>query len=141
MNPTKKQRGTIENLCICLHFTLIFTIFSQFFDKEMVLDYIFERKIYEQILQWKQENNGKSALLIEGARRIGKSTIVEMFAKREYKSYILIDFNKASEQVLHLFDDLMDLDYIFLFLQSIYHTTLYQRESLIIFYEYRKSVV
>ena len=90
------------------------------------MDYIFERKIYKQILQWKQENNGKSALLIEGARRIGKSTIVEMFAKREYKSYILIDFNKASERVLHLFDDLMDLDYIFLFLQSMFCTQLHQ---------------
>lgn len=102
------------------------------------MEHVFERKIYQQLLQWKQENNGKSALLIEGARRIGKSTIVEEFAKREYKSYILIDFNKASERVHHLFDDLMDLDYLFLYLQSTYHTTLYQRESLIIFDEVQK---
>ena len=71
-------------------------------------------KIYDKILQWKRENNGKTALLIEGARRIGKSTIVEEFAKNEYKSYILIDFNKTSEEVKKLFDNLMDLDYIFL---------------------------
>lgn len=99
------------------------------------MDNIFQRKIYSQILQWKQDNAGKSALLIEGARRIGKSTIVEAFAKREYKSYILIDFNKASARIKALFDDLMDLDYIFLYLQSAYHTTLYQRESVIIFDE------
>ena len=82
------------------------------------MDNIFQRKIYSQILQWKQDSAGKSALLIEGARRIGKSTIVEAFAKREYKSYILIDFNKASARIKALFDDLMDLDYIFLYLQS-----------------------
>lgn len=102
------------------------------------MEHVFLRKIYQQILSWKQENEGKSALLIEGARRIGKSTIVEEFAKREYKSYILIDFNKASERVKSLFDDLMDLDYIFLFLQSTYHTTLYQRKSVIIFDEVQK---
>ena len=102
------------------------------------MDYVFKRKIYQQILLWKKENHGRSALLVEGARRIGKSTIVEEFAKREYRSYILIDFNKASERVMHLFDDLMDLDYLFLFLQSAYHTTLYQRESLIIFDEVQK---
>ena len=102
------------------------------------MEHVFQRKIYQQILQWKQENQGRSAVLVEGARRIGKSTIVEEFAKREYKSYILIDFNKASERVKSLFDDLMDLDYIFLFLQSAYHTTLYQRESVIIFDEVQK---
>ncbi len=106
--------------------------------KTEIMDFVFERKIYQQILRWKKENNGRSALLVEGARRIGKSTVVEKFAQREYRSYILIDFNKASERVMHLFDDLMDLDYIFLFLQSAYHTTLYQRESLIIFDEVQK---
>jgi predicted AAA+ superfamily ATPase len=99
------------------------------------MEYIFERKIYQQILDWKTQNNGKSALLIEGARRIGKSTIVEQFAKKEYKSYILIDFNKASKRINSLFDDLMDLDYIFLYLQSAYNTTLYPRQSVIIFDE------
>ena len=87
------------------------------------------------MLDWKTQNQGKSALLIEGARRIGKSTIVKQFAKQEYKSYILIDFNKASQKVRSLFDDLMDLDYIFLYLQSAYRTNLYPRESIIIFDE------
>ena len=99
------------------------------------MEHIFERKIYQQIREWKNNNQGKSALLIEGARRIGKSTVVEQFAKKEYKSYILIDFNKVSENVKSLFDDLMNLDYIFLYLQSTYHTTLYHRESVIIFDE------
>ena len=99
------------------------------------MDNIFQRKIYNHILQWKQDNDGRSALLIEGARRIGKSTVVEAFAKQEYRSYILIDFNKATARIKSLFDDLMDLDYIFLYLQSAYHTTLYQRESVIIFDE------
>lgn len=99
---------------------------------------IFKRKIYDKILCWKEENNGKSALLIEGARRVGKSTIVEDFARREYKSYILIDFNKASNEVKDLFDDLMDLDFIFLRLQTIYKKKLEVRNSVIIFDEVQK---
>ena len=96
---------------------------------------IFKRKIYGKILHWKQENDGKSALLIEGARRVGKSTVVEEFARREYQSYILIDFNKASKAVKSLFEDLMDLDYIFMTLQAIYHSELTNRKSVIIFDE------
>lgn len=61
-----------------------------------------ERKIYKQLLSWKNEN-GRTALLIEGARRVGKSTVVEAFAKKEYKSYILIDFSIASDEVKSLF--------------------------------------
>lgn len=99
---------------------------------------VFKRKIYDQILCWKNENNGKSALLIEGARRVGKSTIVEDFARREYKSYILIDFNKASNEINGLFDDLMDLDFIFLRLQTIYKKKLEVRNSVIIFDEVQK---
>ena len=72
-------------------------------------------------------------LLIEGARRIGKSTIVEKFAQEEYRSYILIDFNKASQEVKSLFNDLMDLDFIFLRLQQIYSKILYDRQSSIWF--------
>lgn len=72
---------------------------------------------------------------MEGARRIGKSTIVEEFAKKEYRSYILIDFNEASQDVKDLFENLMDLDYIFLYLQNIYQTSLYERESVIVFDE------
>lgn len=87
------------------------------------------------MLAWKQERQGKSALLIKGARRIGKSTIVRTFAEREYKSYILIDFSKASKAVTGLFDDLMNLDFIFLRLQSIYQVVLERRKSVIIFDE------
>lgn len=82
-----------------------------------------------------KNSDGKTALLVEGARRIGKSTIVEEFAKNEYESYILIDFTKASKEVLNLFDDISDLNYIFLRLQLIYHKELHQRKSLIIFDE------
>ena len=96
---------------------------------------MFKRKIYNKLLEWKQASNGKTALLIEGARRIGKSTVVECFAKEEYKSYILIDFSKASKEVKELFDDISDLDYIFLRLQLIYKTDLHLRESVIIFDE------
>ena len=87
------------------------------------------------MLEWKSESRGRTALLIEGARRIGKSTIVEEFAKREYETYILIDFNKASEEVKSLFDDLMDLDFIFLRLQAMFHKSLKRRNSVIIFDE------
>lgn len=79
--------------------------------------------------------SGKTALLIKGARRIGKSTIVRTFAGREYKSYILIDFSMASKAVTDLFEDLMNLDFIFLRLQSIYQVVLEKRKSVIIFDE------
>ena len=95
----------------------------------------FRRKIYDTMLKWKQERNGDSALLIEGARRVGKSTIAEEFGRREYKSYILIDFSKVSQEVHDLFKDVSDLDYIFIRLQFIFQKTLYERESLIIFDE------
>lgn len=99
---------------------------------------VFKRKIYERIRQWKQESNGESALMIQGARRIGKSTIVEEFARNEYSSYLIIDFNKASSVVKSLFDDLMDLDFIFLQLQTIYNVVLEERKSVIIFDEVQK---
>lgn len=103
--------------------------------KGIMADIIFKRKIYSKLKEWKETSKGKTALLLEGARRIGKSTIVEKFAQKEYRSYILIDFNEASKGVKGLFDDLMDMDYIFLYLQNIYKTTLYERESVIIFDE------
>lgn len=96
---------------------------------------VFKRKIYDKLKAWKENSKGSSALLLEGARRIGKSTIVEEFGKREYRSYILIDFNEASKEIKELFDNLMDMDYIFLYLQNAYRTTLYKRESVIIFDE------
>lgn len=96
---------------------------------------MFQRKIYSKLLEWKQESNGKTAILIEGARRVGKSTVAEEFAKREYKSYILIDFSKASKEVRELFEDVSDLNYVFLRLQLIYKTDLHERDSVIIFDE------
>lgn len=99
---------------------------------------VFKRKIYDKILRWKQEANGESALMIQGARRIGKSTIVEEFAKNEYSSYLVIDFNRASVTVKSLFNDLMDLDFIFLQLQTIYNVVLERRKSVIIFDEVQK---
>lgn len=95
----------------------------------------FKRKMYDTMLQWKSERNGDTALLIQGARRIGKSTIAEEFAKHEYKSYILIDFSKVSKEVSSLFDDISDLNYLFLRLQFIYQIQLHERESVIIFDE------
>ena len=96
---------------------------------------IFKRKLYDRLLEWKQNQNGKTAILIEGARRVGKSTLVEQFAKKEYESYILIDFNKASSDVVSLFGNLMNLDFIFMQLQAIYNVVLKQRNSVIIFDE------
>lgn len=96
---------------------------------------MYKRKIYDKLLEWKNESDGHTALLVEGARRIGKSTIVEEFAKNEYESYILIDFAFASRSVKDLFTDMSDLNYFFLQLQLIYHTDLVERKSLIIFDE------
>lgn len=102
------------------------------------MERVFKRKIYQQLLDWKQNENGRTAILVEGARRVGKSTIVELFAKQEYESYILIDFNKAKKDIIALWDDLMDLDAIFLYLQNAYRTTLHPRKSVIIFDEVQK---
>lgn len=96
---------------------------------------MFKRKIYNKFIEWKKSSDGKTALLVEGARRIGKSTIVEAFAKNEYESYILIDFSTASKSVRELFEDISDLDYLFLQLQLQYKTDLQERKSLIIFDE------
>ena len=95
-----------------------------------------KRKIYQQLLDWKEKRNGEVALLVEGARRIGKSYIVEEFAKNEYESYILIDFNKAPQMVRDWFDlYLEDLDTLFLYLSQHYKVRLHERKSLIIFDE------
>lgn len=97
---------------------------------------MFKRKIYDALLKWKRESSGSSALLIEGARRIGKSTIVENFAKQNYKSYIMIDFSKASNSLKDAFYNLLNsLDSLFMILSLEFNTTLYPRESLIIFDE------
>lgn len=96
---------------------------------------MFRRKIYDKMLKWKEESNGKTALLIEGPRRVGKSTIVEEFAKNEYESYIFVDFYRASLAIKQLFEDLSDLNYIFLQLQLTYQKSLVVRKSCIVFDE------
>ena len=95
----------------------------------------FKRKLYAAMLKWKQERNGATALLIQGARRVGKSTIAEEFARNEYTSYILIDFSKVSKAVADLFDDVSDLNYLFLRLQFIFNVQLHERSSVIVFDE------
>lgn len=92
---------------------------------------LFKRKMYDQLLKWKKERNGESAILIQGARRIGKSTLAEEFARNEYDFYILIDFAIAPPEVHDLFKDLSDLNYIFLRLQLIYRVQLFERKSVI----------
>lgn len=102
------------------------------------MERIFKRKLYARLLEWKRVQNGKTAILIEGARRVGKSTLVEQFAKNEYESYILIDFNETSEEVKSLFNNLMNKDFIFLQLQALYNVVLKERKSVIIFDEVQK---
>lgn len=96
---------------------------------------MFKRKVYNDLLQWKDDSQGKTALLVEGARRVGKSTVVENFAQNEYERYILIDFSIASKAVKDLFDDISDLNYFFLQLQLQFGVDLIERKSLIIFDE------
>ncbi len=98
-------------------------------------DIYFKRKMYDTMLAWKKDYDGTCALMIQGARRVGKSTLAEAFARNEYKSYIFIDFSVASKDVFELFNDISDLDFLFLRLQSIYNTDLYERESVIVFDE------
>ena len=96
---------------------------------------VFRRKIYNEILEWKEKRSDKYALLIKGARRVGKSTIAEEFAKKEFKSYILIDFAHTSKEIIELFDDTYNLDFFFLQLQQLTGVRLYEKESVIIFDE------
>ena len=94
------------------------------------------RKIYTELLKWKEEEAGRTALLVDGARRVGKSYIVENFAKQEYKSYIIIDFNRVNQEVTDLFENyLNDLDLFFMYLSNYYNVKLYERDTLIIFDE------
>ena len=95
-----------------------------------------KRKVYEELIKWKENSNGKTALLIEGARRIGKSTIAEQFAKNEYEEYVLIDFNIAPSEIKDLFiHERSDIDLILQKLQAFYRKILPIRKSLIIFDE------
>lgn len=100
---------------------------------------VFRRKIYDKFLAWKKESNGKKALLVEGARRIGKSTIVEEFARNEYKSYLIIDFAKAPEEVKGYFSSYLDdLDTFYMLLSVHYGVKLHPRESVILFDEVQR---
>ena len=99
-------------------------------------DIILRRKIYDKLLDWKNNSNGETAVMIDGARRVGKSFLVEKFAKAEYKSHIIIDFGNAPQDVLDLFvNDSSNLDLFFAKLSAFYSTPLYERQSAIIFDE------
>ena len=100
---------------------------------------IMKRKIYDKLLQWKREKNGATALMIEGARRVGKSYIAREFARNEYDSFILIDFSKAPQRVRGWFDEyLEDIDTLLQNIQLHYKKKLATRKSLIIFDEVQK---
>ena len=90
---------------------------------------VFRRKIYNDILEWKNNRSDRYALLIKGARRVGKSTIAEEFARNEFRSYIMIDFAHTSKDIINLFDDTYDLDFFFLQLQQLSGVRLYDNES------------
>ena len=97
---------------------------------------LMKRKIYDEMLEWKNEWSDRTSLLIDGARRVGKSYIAEEFAKNEYRSYIMVDFGRAADEVMNLFKlYLNDLDTFFMYLSTYYNVKLYERESVIIFDE------
>ena len=96
---------------------------------------VFRRKIYDEMVEWKVNRSNRYALLIKGARRVGKSTIAEEFARKEFKTYILIDFAHTSKEIIELFDDTYNLDFFFLQLQQLTGVRLYENESVIIFDE------
>ncbi len=97
-----------------------------------------KRKIYNKMLAWKTECNGSKALFLEGARRIGKSTIAQKFAQNEYASFILLDFNNVSKKIKDNFNNLNNLNLFYQTLSLEYNVKLYQRNSLIIFDEIQK---
>lgn len=96
---------------------------------------LFKRKIYSQMLRWKQQSAGSTALMIQGARRVGKSTVAQEFADKEYETYIAIDFSEAEQVIVDLFEDRVPLDYLFMTLQNFYGVKLHERKSVIIFDE------
>lgn len=95
----------------------------------------YKRKAYNQLLEWKEKYADSYAVLLEGARRVGKSTIAEQFAINEYRSYILIDFSSVSDELIACFDDIHNLDMFFLRLQAVTEIDLFVHESVIIFDE------
>jgi len=105
---------------------------------------IFKRKIYQDLLNWKNNNSGSTAILIEGARRVGKSTVVGEFAKNEYKSYIIIDFsdtkNSFNKDVRSVFEKARDYNEFFTMIQLVTGKKLYERQSVIVFDEVQKYI-
>lgn len=99
---------------------------------------VFKRKIYNEMLEWKQSRDGATALLIKGARRVGKSTIAEEFARNEYESHIVVDFADAPQAVWEAVDNISNRNNFFMQLQFIYGVTLHERRSVIIFDEIQK---
>lgn len=96
---------------------------------------VFKRKIYDDMLAWKERRSDRYALFIRGEKRVGKSTIVEEFAKNEFKTYIRLDFGHTSREIRELFEDTYNLDFFFLRLQQLTGKKLYEKESVIIFNE------
>lgn len=107
----------------------------KYYNKCVGSEKMFKRKAYVELQNWKKEYSGTRAALLEGARRVGKSTIAKEFAKKEYKSYILIDFGNVARGVLDVFDDISNLDFFFMRLQAATKTKLYEKASVIIFDE------
>lgn len=99
---------------------------------------IFKRKLYDKLLSWKTDRHGKTAVLIEGARRVGKSTLAKQFAENEYESYVMIDFSVAGNDIMEIFGHINDLEYFFLQLQFRMGVSLKKRKSVIIFDEVQK---
>ena len=98
-----------------------------------------KRKIYNELLEWKRISNGKSAVMIDGARRVGKSWIAEEFAKNEYEAYLILDFSKVTTKIRRFFNEYMeDLDVFFMHLFSVYRVDLPRRKSVIIFDEVQR---
>ncbi len=104
--------------------------------EDLEADGMLKRKLYDQLLSWKAKSRGQTALLIDGARRVGKSYMAELFARQEYKSHIIIDFGNAAREIMDLFlNESADLDLFFAKLSAFYSTVLYERESIIVFDE------
>lgn len=100
---------------------------------------MFKRKVYDALAEWKEKYSPRYAAMLEGARRVGKSTVAEEFARNNFKSYIKVDFANIKKNVLEVFDDIASLDIFFLRLQAATGTTLYSGESVIIFDEIQKA--
>lgn len=100
---------------------------------------MFKRKVSDALKNWKENYAPKYAALLEGARRVGKTTVAEDFAKNNYKSYIKVDFANITDELLKVFDDIANLEIFFLRLQTVTDTTLYPRESVIIFDEIQRQ--